>query len=74
MVILLIILATNDHGYVLFVVITIRGTFLVHDVSPGLKQEWHDGWHYRNRKFISFKKTRLHPRFCNKLLNLYFSV
>jgi hypothetical protein len=39
MVILLIILATNDHGYVSFVVITMRGTFLVRDLSSGLKQE-----------------------------------
>ena len=28
---------TKDHGYVLFVVITI--TFVSHDVSPGMQQE-----------------------------------
>jgi hypothetical protein len=57
-----------------FVVITMRGTFLVHDLSSGLKQEWREGWHSRNRKCISFRKTRIHPWFCSRvvLLNLYF--
>ena len=44
-------------------IVLISGHFHIHDLSPGLQQEQHDGGHMWGKSYLTFRKHMRSPPF-----------